>query len=129
MYVENGDRLCFYHQCLNLFLGCTDSTPAREMLNILPPLLIHIHSSPPFSPKDPKDSLTAALKHNDRVTQISLNLNLTGSLPPELEKPFPVLTDLQLTPQTTARRAATRGWHNDQQSQDDMTSSAMITAR
>ena len=90
---------------LNLRLVCTPQTPARDTLDIWPPLSLIIRDPSGISDDEDKktsvDNITTALEPNDRVCQIEL-LNLTYS---ELEyvmdsaairEPFPELTDLHL---------------------------------
>src|SRR6267154_4411909 len=81
---------------LNLRLVCTSTTPARDTLDIWPPLPLIIHSYE--DEPGEVDNTIAALERNDRVCQIRLSL-------PSLEfeyvtaamnKPFPELTYLYL---------------------------------
>ena len=86
---------------LDLRLLCTEKSPVREMLDIWPVLPISIRSfnyNLSFAVRG-ADNIIAALKHNDRVCQISL-CSLLGS---QLEKyagamhqSFPVLVDLAI---------------------------------
>jgi hypothetical protein len=90
---------------LNLRLLCSPKTPAKDFLDIWPPLPLIILDHSCIS--DEKgctpglDNIVAALEHNDRVCQIDLGF-LTGSQlgyvtdSAAMQKPFPELTDLQL---------------------------------
>ena len=84
---------------LNLRLVCTPRTPARDTLDIWPPLPLIIRVK--YKPSR-FDNVIAALEHNDRVCQINL-VNLTYSPSGYLtdsaamQKPFPELTDLYLS--------------------------------
>ena len=90
---------------LNLRLLCTPERPAKDTLDIWPPLPLAIQD--PYGVLNHRngtssvDNIIAALEHNDRVCQIVLG-RFTS---PELEcvtdsaamlKPFPELTDLWL---------------------------------
>jgi hypothetical protein len=82
---------------LNLRLYCRPRTPAREMLDVWPPLpiIIRAYSRGLWG----ADNLIVALEHNDRVSEI--NLWSVQSLPLKkvlaaMQKPFPELTYLQL---------------------------------
>ena len=87
---------------LNLRLLCTPQTPARDILDIWPPLPLiicdvdHILDDGPSS----VDNIIAALEHNDRVCQIKLNFFTSSELEYVMDsvadKPFPELTDLHL---------------------------------
>jgi hypothetical protein len=87
---------------LNLRLVCTSKTPARDTLDIWPPLLLIIRDPRHISSDDGPpgvDNIIAALEHNDRVCQIELQYlkqleYVTNS--PAMQKPFPELTDLRL---------------------------------
>ena len=83
---------------LNLRFLCTPKTPARDILDIWPPLplIIRVQAEP-----SRVENITAALGYNERVCQIDL-IDLTS---PQWEyvmdsgaayKPFPVLTHLRL---------------------------------
>ena len=87
---------------LDLRLICTDRTPARNALDIWPPLpLIIIFNHFHYFNKTGMDDLIAALEHNDRVCRIEFNTfssrplrAVTGSA--AMQKPFPQLTDLRI---------------------------------
>jgi hypothetical protein len=89
---------------LNLRLFCTPATPARDTLDIWPPLPLIIRFFDEYiKGRSPNlDNIIAALEHNDRVCQIDLSCftssemgYITDSV--AMLKPFPELTDLQLT--------------------------------
>jgi hypothetical protein len=77
---------------LNLRLLCSDRTPVREMLDVWPPLPIVVHHS--ARPKSGQDSIVAALERNDRVCQITLELD--PFILDAMQEPFPMLTHLAL---------------------------------
>ena len=91
---------------LNLRLLCTANTPARDTLEIWPPLPLVIRNvndifSDEPSNADKWDNIAAALEHNDRVCRILLSCysslqfkHITDSA--AIQKPFPELTDLHL---------------------------------
>ena len=82
---------------LNLRLICTDTTPARETLDIWPPLPLIIEGYHDWM-KSAADNINAALEHNDRVCQISLNygqLEYATDLA-AIHKPFTQLTSLAI---------------------------------
>jgi hypothetical protein len=91
---------------LNLALVCTDKTPARNTLNVWPPLPLAIRSSGycgtgsglKFSTEG-VDNIVAVLERSDRVCQISLedipNAHLEELLA-AVQEPFPELTHLLL---------------------------------
>ena len=85
---------------LNLRLYCNGSKPVKEMLDIWPPLPIVIecyHGSEQVA-----DNIIAALEHNDRVREISMDIeeevsrSLLERFARAMQKPFPQLTDLKL---------------------------------
>ncbi|KAN0120513.1 hypothetical protein V8E52_004340 [Russula decolorans] len=89
---------------LNLQLVCTRTTRARDTLDIWPPLplIIQYHYNIFGDDTTGVDNIIAALEHNDRVCQIDLEWissplweYLTDSA--AMQKPFPELTDLQLS--------------------------------
>jgi hypothetical protein len=85
---------------LNLRIACTNKTQVREKLEIWPPLPIVIACSSLTSHwQAGLDNIIAALEHHDRVCQIKL-LDFYGleyiDMITSLEKPFPILTDLDL---------------------------------
>jgi hypothetical protein len=92
---------------LNLRLLCTSETPARDTLDIWPPLPLIIRCVDNIFDNKPSsmDNIIAALEHNDRVCQIEL-ANLTSSSfryvmdSAATLKPFPELTDLLLNMST-----------------------------
>ena len=81
---------------LNLRLGCTSKTPARDLLDVWPalPLLIWIHGN---NAVGGVDNSTAALQRSDRVCEIDL-WNVPNShlekISAAMQVPFPKLTDL-----------------------------------
>jgi hypothetical protein len=79
---------------LDLHIFCTDSTPAREKLDIWPPLLIKIWSRTP----NLGDNIIAALEHPDRIREIWLwrIRSQLDRLVSTLQKPFPELKFLYL---------------------------------
>jgi hypothetical protein len=90
---------------LNLQLLCTPKTPARDTLDIWPPLPLIIRDVINIFHNKPSrmDNIIAALERNDRVCDIKLNLGrLTSSqfgyitYSAAILKPFPELTDLHL---------------------------------
>jgi hypothetical protein len=92
---------------LDLRLYCTDSTPVVKMLDVWPPLPIVINVS--FRSRNPlpdTDNIISALKHNlnslnDRICQLELILVSSERVLEtiqHLQKPFPALTLLDLTP-------------------------------
>jgi hypothetical protein len=93
---------------LNLRLLCTLQTPARDILDIWPPLPLIIHdrtSDDAYYIFDDipsrVDNIIAALEHNDRVCQIELEDLSSRKLEyvtdsAAMHKPFPELTDLYL---------------------------------
>ena len=94
---------------LNLRLNCTPSTPARDTLDIWPPLPLIIYGSDHFFDDelvdytfDDFDNIIAALKHNNHVCRIDLGSIASSQLEyvadsAAMYKPFPELTDLDLT--------------------------------
>jgi hypothetical protein len=84
---------------LNMRLLCTPNTPAKETLDIWPPLPLIIRN---FGDNFycEFDNIIAALEHNDRVCQIQLyNLSISQLecvTDSAVHKPFPELTDLGL---------------------------------
>ena len=88
-------------QRLNLRLLCTPETPARDALDIWPPLPLVIRYT--FGDETSSvDNIIAALERNGRVCQIQL-MNLTSSQmryvtdSATMHKPFPELTDIWLS--------------------------------
>ena len=84
---------------LNLTLFCKGSKPVREMLDIWPPLPILIQDH--RCPKEGADNIIAALEHNDRVCQISIEVeevlsSVLGRFAKAMQEPFPKLTHLGL---------------------------------
>ena len=82
---------------LNLQLLCTAKTPVRETLDVWPALPIRVQDPGPITDED---NITAVLEHSDRIYEIILH-----EVPDELlekilaafmQKPFPLLTDVQL---------------------------------
>jgi hypothetical protein len=86
---------------LNLRLVCSNRTPVREMLDIWPSLPIVIRHSarlkPLLKPGGPGDNIIAALERNDRVCQITLELDLqSAKVLDAMQEPFPALSHLIL---------------------------------
>jgi hypothetical protein len=90
---------------LNLALVCTDKTPARDTLDVWPPLPLIIRSSGYYRtdgdlPTESVDNIIAVLERSDRVCQIIL-MDVTNSRREELfaavQGPFPELTYLVLS--------------------------------
>jgi hypothetical protein len=63
---------------LNLQLVCTSETPARDTLDVWPPLPLLIHVSDYPTPS--VDNIIAALEHSDRVCQITLEYVTSSQL-------------------------------------------------
>ncbi|KAF8502722.1 hypothetical protein F5888DRAFT_1904326 [Russula emetica] len=89
---------------LNLRLLCTSKTPARDTLDIWPPLLLIVRDTKKVFMDEPSsvDNIIAALERNDRVCQIQLSYSTSSQLEyvtdsPALQKPFPELTHLYLS--------------------------------
>ena len=86
---------------LNLQLICTSRTPARDMLDVWPPLPLVITSfmHPRDCPMEDVDNIVAVLEHRNRVCQIQIG-NLSSShletVLAEMQEPFPELTYLEL---------------------------------
>src|SRR6266852_6123681 len=86
---------------LKLGLVCTTKTPARETLDIWPPLPLIIHGSL-LGHLNGTENIIAALEHNDHVCQINLEHVLAVMYSQyvmnsaAMQKPFPELTDLRL---------------------------------
>lgn len=84
---------------LNLRIFCSNSKriPVRKTLDFWPPLPIVLTGD--FRQKLGKDNILATLEHHDRVCDIRVT-NISSSLweeaLPLIQKPFPVLTDLNL---------------------------------
>jgi hypothetical protein len=82
---------------LNLQLVCTSETPARDTLEVWPPLPLLIHGSD--YPTSSVDNIIAALELSNRVCQITLEYVTSSQLEEiwaAMRKPFPELTHLQL---------------------------------
>jgi hypothetical protein len=85
---------------LNLRLLCTPKTPARDTLDIWPPLPLIIRASyNSFDGEPSVKNIIAALERNDRVCQIDLYLVTNSRLgyvtnSAAMQKPFPELTHL-----------------------------------
>jgi hypothetical protein len=81
---------------LNLRLICSDTKPAREMLDVWPPLPIVIHHYVRL--RSGGDNIIAALERNNRVCQIRLKLDLQWEKVLDvMQEPFPALTHLILS--------------------------------
>jgi hypothetical protein len=83
---------------LNLRLLCTPNTPARDTLDIWPPLpLIVRNFGDSFYCE--LDNIIAALEHSDRVCQVKLyglSISQLKCVAAAMHKPFPELIDLRL---------------------------------
>ena len=82
---------------LNLRLVCTSETPARDTLEVWPPLPLLIHGSD--YPTSSVDNIIAALERSNRVCQITLKCVTSSQLEEiwaAMRKSFPELTHLQL---------------------------------
>ena len=89
---------------LNLRLLCGPNTPARDTLDIWPPLPLIIRYVGSISHGEPSsvDNIIAALERDDRVCQIKLNFYSSSQMgyvadSAAMQKPFPELTDLHLS--------------------------------
>jgi hypothetical protein len=89
---------------LNLRLICTPKTPARDTLDIWPPLPLIIHNVDDIFDDKPSsvDNIIAALERNDRVCQIKLKRVTSSEFEyimdsAAINKPFPELTHLRLS--------------------------------
>ena len=82
---------------LDLLLVCTPTTPVRVSLHIWPPLPIIIHDD--HDSTSNFDNVIAALEHNDRVREVTLEhlsfLQLNKAVA-RMEQPFPELMFLEL---------------------------------
>ena len=81
---------------LNLQLLCSAETPARDTLNIWPPLPLLIYADEPET--SGVDNVVAALECSDRVREISISISRSQSkqLWKGMRKPLPELTFLKL---------------------------------
>jgi hypothetical protein len=84
---------------LHLRIACTSKSPVREKLDVWPRLPIVVSGY--CESMTCLDNFKAALEHSDRVCQIELMVN-ARQIPMKdifaaLEKPFPALTDLDLS--------------------------------
>ena len=85
---------------LDLRLVCTEITPTRTSLDIWPrfPISVLNHSEELYD--EYQDNIIAALEHHDRVIYISLldlECSALENFSAVAQKPFPVLTHLQLS--------------------------------
>ena len=83
---------------LNLRLGCTPKTPARDLLDVWPALPLFIWGRDDY-PKESVDNITAVLERSDRVRRVDLRnvprshlVNVSAAM----HAPFPELTSLKL---------------------------------
>ena len=83
---------------LNLRLGCTPKTPARDLLDVWPALPLFIWGRDDY-PKESVDNITAVLERSDRVRRVDLRnvprshlVNVSAAM----QAPFPELTSLKL---------------------------------
>ena len=92
---------------LNLRLLCTTETPARDMLDVWPPLSLIIHGSGYHATKG-VDNVIAVLERSIRVCKIDLDITSwqLGTVLPAMEVPFPELTYLRLVSYDVATPAA-----------------------
>lgn len=83
---------------LDLVLLCEPTTPVRESLHIWPPLPIVIFGDMGY-PTSGLDNVIAALEHNDRISEVTLN-DLSfwqlKEVAAAMNRPFPELTYLEL---------------------------------
>ena len=79
---------------LNLRLVCTPTTPARDRLDIWPPLPLFIRCH--YTREETVENVLAVLEHSNRVYQISLVTLNFEKISAAMEVPFPELTDLML---------------------------------
>ena len=80
---------------LNLRLVCTDKTPARDTLDVWPPLLLHIRCYIGY-PMESVDNVVAVLERSNRVVEIHLQHLSSSQLERALQEPFPGLMHLVL---------------------------------
>ena len=85
---------------LNLRLVCTHTTPARDILDVWPPLPLIISNVNCIRYESSVDNTIAALEHNDRVSQIKLGRYTKSQFEDFMDsapmlKPFPELTVLR----------------------------------
>ena len=84
---------------LNLRIFCSDRTSVRKNLDFWPPFPIVLTAECYGDLDDGEDNILAILEHHDRVCDIEI-LNISSSLwekaLPLMQKPFPILTDLNL---------------------------------
>jgi len=81
---------------LNLQLVCSTETPAKDTLNIWPPLPLLIHADE--SETSGVGNIVAALERSDRVCEISISTSRSQSeeLWKAMQEPFPKLTYLDV---------------------------------
>jgi hypothetical protein len=87
-------------RCLHLRIACTNKSHVKEKLDVWPRLPIVVSGY--CDSITCLDNIEAALQHSDRVCQIELMVNARQMIPVKdafaaLEKPFPALTDLDLS--------------------------------
>ena len=83
---------------LNLTLFCTARTPARESLDIWPPIPIALYF-PSYEWRDHNENIIAAMGRPNRITDIrleGLTIHDCEQLTWMMESPFPALTYLSL---------------------------------
>jgi hypothetical protein len=83
---------------LDLVLLCQPRTPVRHSLDIWPPLPIIIIGGKDY-PTSGLDNVVAALEHNDRVYEVTLqhlSISQLEEVVAAMEQPFPELTYLEL---------------------------------
>jgi hypothetical protein len=83
---------------LNLRLGCTPKTPARDLLDIWPALPLYIWSYGNY-PTGCVENITAVLENSDRVRQVDLmkvSSSCLENVSAAMQVPFPELKCLEL---------------------------------
>ena len=81
---------------LNLRLVFRPTTPAKETLDVWPPLRLHIHCSD-FHTTETVDNIIAVLERSDRVCYIAISLPSLEKVSTAMQKSFPELTGLLLS--------------------------------
>ena len=83
---------------LNLRLGCTPKTPARDLLDVWPALPLFIWSYGNY-PTECMENVTAVLERSDRVCQVDfmkVSSSYLENVLAAMQVPFPGLTSLEL---------------------------------
>ncbi|KAI9511485.1 hypothetical protein F5148DRAFT_326589 [Russula earlei] len=92
---------------LDLQLSCSYGTPVRTLLGCWPPLPLAIQYGGLPGRKPPaledEDDIIAALQHPERIWKIELTVtnSLSGKLESLLQKPFPILSHLEISQDNT----------------------------